>query len=143
MLRRWVGRLARGAEPRGEPREAACAYTHFVSINELSFLILTALADEPRHGYAILREVESLSGGSVTPQVATLYRTVDRLAADGRICEHGTEVVDGRFRRLYRLTDQGAIDLAAEAAHRAASAEVARSRLQAARPDLGIARWAK
>lgn len=108
-------------------------------MNELSFLVLTALADEPRHGYAILREVESLTGGATAPQVATLYRTVDRLAADGRIEEHGTEVVDGRFRRSYRLTEVGVADLTAEAARRAATAEVATTRLRAAKPGFGLA----
>jgi DNA-binding PadR family transcriptional regulator len=110
-----------------------------VHINELWFLVLTALADGPRHGYAILKEVEALTDGAVKPQVATLYRTVDRLEADGLIGEHASEVVDGRFRRSYRLTDQGRSELAAEAVRRAETARVATERLRRSAPDLGLA----
>jgi len=101
-----------------------------VSINELSFLVLTALADRPRHGYAVLQEVKAMTDGAVVPQVATLYRTIDRLETDGRIVEDGSEVVDGRFRRTYRLTDDGAAELGAEARRRAATAQLASQRLR-------------
>ena len=110
-----------------------------MNTNELSFLVLTALADGPRHGYAILREVEAITDGAVKPQVATLYRTVDRLAADGLIGEHASEVVDGRFRRTYRLTERGRSELAAEAARRAATAKVATERLRRPAPGLDLA----
>ena len=107
-------------------------------MNELSFLILTVLADGPRHGYGLLQGIAGLTDGAVTPQVATLYRTVDRLAADGLIVEHGTEVVDGRFRRSYRLTETGLTELETEAARRAATARVATKRVQRSR-HVGLA----
>jgi len=107
-------------------------------MNELSFLVLTSLADEPRHGYAILGDITTLTDGRVEPQVATLYRTIDRLVAGGQIAEHSAEVVAGRFRRSYRLTDSGLADLRAEAAHRSATDKVAAARLR--RPNVGMAR---
>jgi DNA-binding PadR family transcriptional regulator len=102
-------------------------------MNELSFLILTALADGPQHGYGLLQGIAGLTDGAVAPQVATLYRTVDRLAADGLITEHGTEVVDGRFRRSYRLTETGLTALEDEAARRTATARVATKRVERSR----------
>ena len=102
-------------------------------MNELKFLVLTVLADEPQHGYGLLQGIAGLTDGAVKPQVATLYRTVDRLAADGLIVEHGTEVVDGRFRRSYRLTETGLTALEAEAARRAATARVATTRVRRSR----------
>lgn len=99
-------------------------------MNDLSFLVLTSLADQPRHGYAVLQEIKAITDGSVVPQVATLYRTIDRLEGDGHIIEDGSEVVDGRFRRTYRLTDDGAAVLGAEAVRRAATAKLASQRLR-------------
>jgi PadR family transcriptional regulator, regulatory protein PadR len=100
-----------------------------VSINSLSFMTLVALAREPMHGYALRGEIEAMSGEA--PQVATLYRTLDRLDADGLVVEHSSEVVDGRFRRRYELTDLGRRRLSEEAARRAATARLATKRLRA------------
>ncbi len=101
-----------------------------MNISSLSFLVLTALADEPRHGYAILQEVEGMTSGGANPATATLYRTIERLTNDGLIEEVGSEVVDGRFRRTYRLTESGADTLAIEAAIRASTAKLAKRRLK-------------
>lgn len=101
----------------------------------MSFLLLTALADQPRHGYGMLSEIDSMTSGQVKPPVATLYRTLDRLAADGLVEEDGTEVVDGRFRRTYRLTESGTAALSTEAAVRASTARLATKRLRKAASD--------
>ncbi len=105
-----------------------------MSISNLSFLVLTALADEPRHGYSVLQEIQTMTTGKTNPAVATLYRTLDRLATDGLVEEANTEVVDGRFRRTYRLTQPGADALAAEASVRASTARLASKRLKRAAP---------
>jgi DNA-binding PadR family transcriptional regulator len=103
-------------------------------MSNLSFLVLTALADEPRHGYSVLQEIQGMTAGKMNPAVATLYRTLDRLATDGLVEEAASEVVDGRFRRTYRLTRPGADALAAEASVRAATARLASRRLKGATP---------
>lgn len=108
-------------------------------MNELAFLTRTAIADGPRHGYGILREVESMTGGEARPQVATLYRTIERLAAADLLVEHDSEVVDGRFRRRYRLSDAGAAQLAQEAKLRSATARIATRRLRHGAPRPGLA----
>lgn len=78
------------------------------------FWILTALAAARRHGYEIMRETERASGGSVSLRVTTLYATLERLERDGLIHVDGEEVVNGRARRYYRLTEAGSAGLEAE-----------------------------
>ncbi|MER8007933.1 MULTISPECIES: PadR family transcriptional regulator [unclassified Streptomyces] len=98
-------------------------------MTQAAFFVLTALADQPRHGYGILREVEELSGGDVQLRVGTLYGVLDRLTADGLIALDREEVHDGRLRRYYRVTDDGTRALAAEAERMAAGASAARQRI--------------
>ncbi len=84
-------------------------------LQEPSFLILTALAGEARHGYALLQEVSELSRGVVQLKVGSLYGALDRLAAQGLIEVDREEVVESRLRRYYRLTTAGSQRLAVEA----------------------------
>jgi DNA-binding PadR family transcriptional regulator len=76
-------------------------------LREPTFLILAALAPEPLHGYGVIREVEKLSEGRVCLRPGTLYTALDRLAGEGSLTAEGEEVVDGRRRRYYRITEQG------------------------------------
>ena len=86
-----------------------------VEMREATYFILVALQQEPRHGYAIMRFAQEASGGRVTLSTGTLYTALDRLRSAGLIEPDRTEVVDGRARRYYRLTDTGAAALVAEA----------------------------
>ena len=104
-----------------------------------AFFVLTALADQPRHGYGILREVDELSDGAVQLRVGTLYGVLDRLTADGLIVLDREEVHDGRLRRYYRLTDEGAGALDAEAERMAAGATAAKQRIAEGRRAPGAA----
>jgi DNA-binding PadR family transcriptional regulator len=83
-------------------------------MQEPTFLILTALAAEPLHGYGVIQSVTALSGGEVKLRAGTLYGALDRLAEQGHIEVDREEAVDGRLRRYYRLTDSGAGALSAE-----------------------------
>ena len=94
------------------------------------FLILTALIDQPRHGYGITQEVRQITGGEMDLRGGTLYGALDRLAAEGLIAPDRDEIESGRLRRYYRLTDQGAGVLAAEATRMAGEAAVALDRLK-------------
>jgi DNA-binding PadR family transcriptional regulator len=100
-------------------------------MHEATFLILTALVDQPRHGYGVLQEVEALSGRRVRLRASTLYDALDRLAADGLIEVSGEETVGRRLRRFYRLTGDGRVALAAEAEHLRHNVELAVTRLRA------------
>jgi DNA-binding PadR family transcriptional regulator len=76
-----------------------------------SFHILLALAEEDRHGYAILLDVERRTGGEVRLSAATLYRTIQRLLEEGLIvelAERPAPELDDERRRYYRLTELGA-----------------------------------
>jgi len=84
-------------------------------MQEPTFLILTALAAQPLHGYGIVQAVSALSGGEVTLRPGTLYGALDRLDQQGLIAVDREEPVDGRLRRYYRLSDGGAAALAEQA----------------------------
>jgi len=82
--------------------------------------VLLALADEERHGYGIMKEVEGRTGGEVRLGPGTLYGSIKRMLADGLIEESEERPdpeMDDQRRRYYRITDFG---------RRVAGAEVAR-----------------
>ena len=110
-------------------------------MQEPTFLILTALAAGPQHGYGVITDVQEISGGRVRLRPGTLYSALDRLRADDLIKVDREEVVDGRLRRYYRLTPAGTRRLAAEAArlHSHATAALRRLNLDLA----GGAAWAR
>jgi len=108
-------------------------------MQEATFLILTALAAEPSHGYGIIRAVETLSAGDVVLRPGTLYGALDRLAERELIVVDREEAVDGRLRRYYRLTDSGIAALSAQAERLRRHADAAESRLRHLRPAFGVA----
>lgn len=103
-----------------------------------SFFILAALLDGPLHGYGIIKKAASLSDGRVRLAAGTLYGALDRLAEEGFIRADRQEVVEGRTRRYYRLTDDGVHALHTEAARMEQAARVVtrRSGSAAATPRL-------
>ncbi|MCR3750420.1 PadR family transcriptional regulator [Lentzea californiensis] len=102
-----------------------------IPLREPTFFILTALTTEPLHGYGIVRTVAELSGDRVRLQAGTLYGALDRLKEDGWIELDREDVVDGRLRRYYRLTDTGAGVLASETVRLRANADAATAGLRA------------
>jgi DNA-binding PadR family transcriptional regulator len=106
------------------------------TLTEPSFWVLTALASEPQHGYAILTEVKALSGGQLSMHAGTLYAILERLQKNGFIEIEREEVVQSRLRRYYRLTAVGVSALSEETQRLKRSASVAAHRL-AQRPATG------
>ena len=100
-------------------------------MTEQAFFILTALVDEPRHGYGIVGEVSDLSHGRVDLKVGTLYGVLDRLVADELVALDREEAHQGRLRRYFRLTDAGRDALEAEVARQSANARAVTRRLRA------------
>jgi PadR family transcriptional regulator PadR len=86
-------------------------------MREPTLLVLTALTAGPRHGYALIEAVAELSRGRVRLKPGSLYGSLDRLSREGLVQEAGHEVVDGRHRRYYELSETGAAALAAHVAH--------------------------
>ncbi|RZT82071.1 PadR family transcriptional regulator [Micromonospora violae] len=100
-------------------------------LREPTFLILTALAREPMHGYGIISDVAALSGGRLALRPGTLYGALDRLTDEGLVERDHEEVVEGRLRRYYRLTETGRSVLTAETERLRRNVEAATQRLQA------------
>jgi DNA-binding PadR family transcriptional regulator len=100
-------------------------------MSEQTFLVLTALAEGPKHGYAIVRSVHDLSEGRMRLRVGTLYGVLDRLVEDGLAERDREEIHQGRLRRYYRLTDDGIQALADEARRLAANVRAATTVLKA------------
>ena len=99
-------------------------------VQQPAFLVLSALAEGPLHGYGIVQTVAAASDGEVTLRIGTLYGALDRLAMRGLVVVDREEVVDSRLRRTYRLTDEGERVLRVEA-------ETLRSRAERALAALG------
>jgi DNA-binding PadR family transcriptional regulator len=98
-------------------------------MQEPTFLILTALAGRVQHGYGIMCDAERISDRRVRLRAGTLYAALDRLQSDGFVAADREEVVDGRLRRYYRLTEKGAAHLTAEVDRLRRRTEVAAARL--------------
>jgi DNA-binding PadR family transcriptional regulator len=75
-------------------------------LSEPVVLILASLASEPRHGYALLTDVETLSEGRVRLSTGTLYGAIRRLLEDGWI-ERFQQQDTSRDKQAYRLTKPG------------------------------------
>ena len=101
-------------------------------LREPTFLILTALAGAPAHGYGILRSVEKMSDGRVRLRAGTLYGALARLEGDGYVEFDHEETEGGPVRRYYRLTTPGRRLRAAEADRQAANVARVRARLRPA-----------
>ncbi|HYK16380.1 MAG TPA: helix-turn-helix transcriptional regulator [Bryobacteraceae bacterium] len=68
--------------------------------------ILTSLASAPRHGYALLGDIENLSGGRVRLSTGTLYGALRRLLEEQWI-ERFVQADTSRDKQAYRLTPEG------------------------------------
>jgi PadR family transcriptional regulator, regulatory protein PadR len=99
------------------------------SLSEQSFLILAALADQPRHGYALVTEVADMSQQRVQLRASTLYAALERLVARGLVEPDHDEVQQGRLRRYYRLTETGARAVRSETERMTVQAQAAKRRL--------------
>jgi DNA-binding PadR family transcriptional regulator len=75
-------------------------------LSEATFYILLSLAPGPKHGYAIILEVEALSNRRIHLSTGTLFGAIKRLLADGWIEPVETEHAP-RGRKAYRLTADG------------------------------------
>ncbi len=88
----------------------------FLPLTEVSFYILLSLAGEPRHGYAIMKDVQSLSDGRISRSAGTLYGALKRLLEGGWIGRFDDGELDetGRPRKSYQLNALGRAILTAE-----------------------------
>jgi len=102
-------------------------------VTEPVLLILLSLAEQPRHGYSILQDVQAISNGRVVLSTGTLYGALRRLLEDDWI-ERVKEEDSSRGRQAYRLTSHGRRNLQLEVSRlkhltRVASLRVARKEM--------------
>jgi len=91
----------------------------FLPLPAAAFHILLALADQDRHGYAIIQEVEARTGGELRLSPGTLYRSIQRMLEQGLLVEtrdRPSPEEDDERRRYYRITPFGVAVAKAEAA---------------------------
>jgi DNA-binding PadR family transcriptional regulator len=83
-----------------------------------TFHILLAVAEDDRHGYAIIRDVAARTGGELKLSAGTLYRSIQRLLEQGLLKEtreRPSPEEDDERRRYYRITTFGTTVARAEA----------------------------
>ena len=97
-------------------------------MSEPAYFVLAALMSGPLHGYAIAKEVSKLGGGRFTLAVGTLYSVLDRLTHEAYVTVTGEEIVNGRARRYFALTDAGRAALEYEAERMAQAVRVVKLR---------------
>ena len=88
---RWHGRAAR-----------------FFEQGDLKYVILRLLEEKPRHGYDIIKELESRFGGSYAPSPGTVYPTLTMLEDLG----YARVVPEESGKKIYEITDDGRKHLA-------------------------------
>ena len=115
-----------------------CGYTQPVTTDAdallplppATFHILVALADEDRHGYAIMQDVTARTGGALKLSAGTLYRSIQRMLEQGLIAEISARPapeLDDERRRYYRITPFGRAVAKAEARRLAQMLKLARA----------------
>jgi DNA-binding PadR family transcriptional regulator len=109
-----------------------------VPIPVSEFQILLALADEERHGYAIMREVTVRTNGDVQLGPGTLYGSIKRMVNAGLIEETDERPdpdLDDERRRYYRITSLGRRAAVAEARRMERLVGIARAKRLLGRPE--------
>ncbi len=96
--------------------------------SELRLVLLKLIADQPRHGYDLIREIEELTGGAYAPSPGVVYPTITLLDDMGLIIEQKAEGA----KKLFAATEAGTVHLA----ERAEEVEALMARLT----DLGAER---
>lgn len=78
---------------------------------DLRFVILRLLAEKPRHGYDLIKEIEDRLGGAYSPSPGVVYPTLTLLEEMGY-----ANVTEAGGKKLYAVTAEGEAELAAHAA---------------------------
>lgn len=95
------------AEPAGRGWPFAQAPGKRMDRGDVKYLILTVLQDGPKHGYEIIKEIETRSQGTYSPSAGTVYPTLQMLEDMGHVRSRQDEE-----RRVYEITDAGRAYLA-------------------------------
>ena len=80
---------------------------------ELRLVLLHLIAEEPRHGYDLIRQIEEMTGGQYAPSPGIVYPTLTLMAEMDLI----DEAVDDDGKKIYSITERGSARLAEEQEH--------------------------
>jgi len=94
----WAG-FAFGRAPGGR----------FFENGEMRLALLSLLAEGPKHGYQLMKEMGGRSGGAYRASAGSVYPTLQQLEDEGMVV---AEMVSGR--RVYSLTDRGREEIESE-----------------------------
>jgi DNA-binding PadR family transcriptional regulator len=103
----------------------------FLPLPPATFHILLAVADEDRHGYAIIQDVAARTNGELKLSAGTLYRSIQRMLEQGLLVETRDRPdpdEDDERRRYYRITALGGAVARAEARRLSQLVRMARAR---------------
>lgn len=103
----WSGFDFAGERGRGEGRRRRFAGA------ELRLVLLKLIADQPRHGYELIKALEELTDGAYAPSPGTVYPTLSLLEDEGAIAE-ATGDTDGK-RKAFEVTEAGRAELTEKA----------------------------
>ena len=98
-------------EVRGDRHDRGGGRRRMFDGGELKLVLLALIADEARHGYDLIREIEERTGGAYAPSPGVVYPTLNVLADQGFIAEQASEGV----KKAYAATDAGHAHLAENA----------------------------
>lgn len=101
----WWGAAAGGPRGRGHWRGRAA---RLFEQGDLKYVILRMLEEKPRHGYEIIKELESRFGGAYAPSPGTVYPTLTMLEDLG----YARVVPEDGGKKIYEITDEGRKHLA-------------------------------
>ncbi len=112
-------------------KDAAPQPDSFLPLPPATFHILLAVAEDDRHGYAIIQDVAARTNGELKLSAGTLYRSIQRMLEQGLIVEtqdRPAPELDDERRRYYRITPFGASVAQAEARRLTQLVRMARDR---------------
>jgi PadR family transcriptional regulator PadR len=109
-------------------------------MRDATYYTLAVLLEGKSHGYAVLERVKEITGGRVALTTGTLYGTLDRLVDEGLIRRAGSEIVNGRARQYFEITERGSGAVQVEAERLAEAAEAVQTAMKARARRQGPAR---
>src|SRR5262245_66408187 len=106
MAREHFGHRGHGRHGRGwvEAGDHGGRRRRVFDSGELRLVLLKLIADQPRHGYELIRAIEELTGGSYVPSPGMVYPTLTLLQDMGQI----EEAASGGTRKAFAVTPDGA-----------------------------------
>jgi len=92
----------------GRPRRRGGGRRRMFAGGELRLVLLKLIADEPRHGYELIKAIEELTGGEYAPSPGVVYPTLQMMLDEGVLAD----LPDDSARKIVTVTDAGRAELA-------------------------------